>query len=269
MGFTDLNKMFVLSDNFIHTYGVTWSKVNFTEVTNHPMTNLNNLSASSLLKGVSASSNPSVTAQFTVARPVVAFGLCNHNLGSAGYTGIRLYYSDNGADFTRIGTTDLAVTDNRDVIALFTDYNHAWYRFELRGGTGDFRIGYAYWGSAYEFDVNPTDGAFIQIRYPNMQFVETAGGGVFAREVSEYSRGELSISYPRSTGDDTDFWNGIKNKVVGVVPPEYAPGAHLGPNGQDFFFGYVLSVTQSVRSPGSIANSTNRYDVSVNMRGAL
>jgi hypothetical protein len=197
---------------------------------------------------------------------VSAFGLCNHNLHSAGCTSINVQYYSGG--WQSIGV--IGIGDDRDRIVFFGNTGSDRYKITMNNTSSAFRIGYIYWGNALTLSVNPIDGLFVQTRRTNQRYIDTAGGGVHVVSQSSYPPGELVMSFPRMSGSDLNYlMEGAMNKIIGVLPPEYATDPESAPTGQDVFWGRITNIIQATRSPGSVANSTQVYDVTINMRSAV
>jgi len=275
MSYTGLTKIGVLDKNSVLQDGVTWTHSGFTEASWHPTENLDNDSPLSTLKSATITGTPRVVADFGggTTPTITTFGICNHNLVTAGWSTIYLWYSDTSATgpWTQIGSPNyytLAGGD-RDIILFFTESLYRYYSFTIGGSGGNFYIGYVYWGIAHQLDTQPLDALMIQTRSPNVQFVESAGGGVHAVRMNSYRKGELTLSFSRASADDLDRWLTVSNRIVAVYPPEYSTYSLSAPNGQDVFYGWVTRVDSTLRSPGSVAAGTNVYDITVTLKGAV
>ena len=250
-----------------HQWTATW-----TSLPGQDTAMLDDDDATSLCKATSNLTSPILQIRFGNSQAITAFGICNHNLYSAGTTGLHLERSDNGSTWTAIDSTPYSVISDRDIAVAFAQENHTYFRMRMTdagGGITPFYIGYVYWGTRYQFNRNPTQ--FIQTRRPAIRYLQSAGGMTHAIKGMEYRPATLEMNFVRSPRlDAQELATPLMSRYIsGVIPPEAVTGTTLAPVGNDIFYGRLEEISVDPQTPSNITLSNEVYNMQVLMRGAV
>lgn len=257
----------------------SWTTSNMNVVTGQGTEMLDDDDATSLFKATTTAVDATIEVEFQVSgtpvsRSISAFGLCNHNLRTAGVQHIYLeWWSGAWENVDDPGeaayTLPTGYTD-RDLILLFTTRSTTKVRLRLaQSATLPIYIGYMYWGSYYQFNRNP--GTFVQTRTPATRYLQSAGGMSHAIKGMRYRPGELEMNFYRAKATDLIHIQslGLTDNIIGVLPPEYAPKPYNAPRGNDNFFGRFQEITMDPKTPSNITQTNEVYDMMISMKGAL
>lgn len=279
---TSVRNLSLLDTNLLLSESLTmaWATSNLTVTPGAGTAMLEDDDATSLFKAVASGSGATIEVEFRVgatptAQNVSAFGLCNHNLRTAGLQYLYLDYW-NGSTWVNVDTpgTDpytmpSGYTD-RDVILLFDTVNTTKMRMRFLGQPAlAFYIGYIYWGMHYQFTRNPA--SFVQTRTPATRYMVSAGGMSHAIKGMRYRPGTLEMTFVRAKAVDLIHIQqlGLTDNIIGVLPPEYSPKPELAPRANDNFFGRFEEITMDPQTPSNVASSSEVYNVEISMKGAL
>lgn len=282
MAFKVLNRMAILDSNrLLYGSGLTysWVATNFTTATGFGTTMLQDDDATTQMKSATVPDVPSLEVVFGSSQALTAFGICNHNVSSAGYQYIAVQYYT--SSWQGIGTYTLptygissaAVNPDRDVLLVFDSVSATRFRFTLIGSGpyNMFNIGYVYWGNYYEVTTNPVNGQFLETRRSTTRYAQSIGGQSHAVKGMTYRPGDLEMQFMSQSAADLKRLQGSHRteNIIGILPPEAAPDASLGPSGIDNFWGRVDTIQAAATTPSNITVGNVKYNTTITMRGAL
>lgn len=252
-----------------HTWTATW-----TSVPGQTTAMLDDDDATSVCKATSVLTDPILEVTFGSAQSCDAFGICNHNLYSAGVREIYLEYH-NGSTFVAIDSNPIPLASDRDIAVVFNAQTRTRFRFkclDVGGGSVTptaFYIGYVYWGIHWQFSRNPTE--FLQTRRPAIRYIQSAGGMTHAVKGMAYRPGTLEMNFFRAKVADVMQMNRLElsQYIMAVIPPEAVTDPTLAPRGNDIFYGRIEEISVDPQTPSNIALGSEVYNMSVLMRGAV
>jgi hypothetical protein len=234
-----------------------------------PSSNLLYKSPWDLMKTSAVSGTVIIEIDMSTSLVLQSFGLVNHNLWSAGYSGASFQHWT-GSAWSTDATVTITPGDQDVLCTTSAGVTSDKFRVNLGAASSNFYLGLFYLGFRYVVSRNPAPGGILQTRTEPIAFEESAGGARHFYTGFPKRSGKMELTWERTTISDVEFLRQQpKFSLLGIMPPEQGD-FQSSPGGQEIFFGYVVSNTPSPRGPGA-QNTADpaRYDWTLELEGAV